>query len=56
MEPYIIKCKDRLFGTNADNLMMAEEIFIEEYPEFKDEVVIVEKISGEFEWDKVEVF
>lgn len=56
MHPYIITCCGKLFGTNADNLMDAEMRFIEEYPQYQDEIILVNEGTKERTLDGVQIF
>lgn len=57
MKAYMIKSKDKLFATNAENLMEAEDKFVESFPDFENEKIIVNEIVTIDEvGDLVEVF
>lgn len=53
----MIKSKDKLFATNAENLMEAEDKFVESFPDFENEKIIVNEIVTIDECgEEVEVF
>lgn len=45
MQSYVIKVTDKLFATNADDVMDAEEKFLDEYPDYEDEDIKIYEIN-----------
>lgn len=45
MRGYIIKVGKKTYATNAENIMDAENKFIEEFPKFENEKLIVSEVE-----------